>query len=292
MSIAKLLVPRLTVLALALSIASAPVAASAQAAGGAAPGSARTWVQSTWKTDKVLRVCGDPDNLPFSNDKQEGFENKIAAVLAQEMGDSLAYLWWPHRRGFVRNTLSAVGCDVLIGVPSGFDPVSATKPYYRSTYYIVTRQSRNLDITSLDDSLFRRLRVGVNEIGYDYTNTPPAQALAARKVQHLTGYSTFYNDDHRPSDIIDAVAKGDIDVALVWGPLAGYYASRAGVPLTLTALPDSDASSGIPFAFDVSMGVRRADRELKAALESAIERRRNDILKILEAYHVPMLRKP
>jgi mxaJ protein len=111
-------------------------------------------------------------------------------------------------------------------------------------------------------------------------------------VGHLTGYSTFYNDDHRPSDIIDAVAKGDIDVALVWGPLAGYYASRAAVPLTLTALPDSDASSGIPFAFDISIGVRRADRELKAALESAIERRRDDILKILEAYHVPMLRKP
>jgi quinoprotein dehydrogenase-associated probable ABC transporter substrate-binding protein len=292
MPIAKMLAPRLSLLALALATAFAPMAASAQATGGAAPGSARTWVQSTWKTDKVLRVCGDPDNLPFSNDKQEGFENKIAAVLAQEMGDSLAYLWWPHRRGFVRNTLSAVGCDVLIGVPSRFDAVSATKPYYRSTYYIVTRQNRNLVIASLDDSLFRRLRVGVNEIGYDYTNTPPAQALAARKVGHLTGYSTFYNDDHRPSDIIDAVAKGDIDVALVWGPLAGYYASRAAVPLTLTALPDSDATSGIPFAFDVSIGVRRADRELKAALESAIERRRDDILKILETYHVPMLRKP
>jgi quinoprotein dehydrogenase-associated probable ABC transporter substrate-binding protein len=238
----------------------------------------------------VLRVCADPDDLPFSNEQQEGFENKIAQLIAAELGDSLVNVWWPHRRGFVRNTLRGGLCDLIIGVPKGFDPVLTTKPYYRSTYYFVYRQSRNLGIRSLDDTVLRHLKIGVNLIGYDYTNTPPAHALSARGVVgNLVGFHTFYTQSaDRPNDIIDAVANGTVDVAIVWGPLAGYYAKRAPVPLTLVALPDSDAASGMPFAFDIAMAVRRSDKGFGARIDSLLERRHDEILAILLAYNVPM----
>jgi mxaJ protein len=240
----------------------------------------------------VLRVCADPDNLPFSNEKQEGFENKIATLLAGELGTSLQYTWWPQRRGFVRNTLRAKECDLLIGVPVGFDPVAATTPYYRSTYYLVTRRDRNLHLASLDDPQLRRLKIGVNVIGEDYTNTPPAHALGDRGIVVAQGYDTFYDNERRPEDIIDAVVTGDIDVAVVWGPLAGYFAKRAPVPLEMSALPDIDSRSGLPFAYDISLGVRRADKALKTQIESAVERRRGDIARILREYGVPVVATP
>ncbi len=129
-----------------------------------------------------LRICADPFDLPFSNDKGEGFENKIAGIVAQDLGLTVSNFWWPHRRGFIRNSLSAGLCDVVIGVPVGFDPVRTTKAYYRSTYYFVYRSDRNLHIRSLDDTILKHLKIGVNLIGYDYTNTPPAHALSSRGV--------------------------------------------------------------------------------------------------------------
>lgn len=246
------------------------------------------------ESEHVLRVCGDPDNLPFSNEKQEGFENRIAELIARDLGDSVHYLWWPHRRGFVRSTLRAGECDMLIGVPLGFDPVATTKPYYRSTYYIVTRADRSPRVTSLDDPALRKLKVGVNVIGYDYTNTPPAHALGARGIQ-VQGYSTFYGAGagSEPQDIIDAVAKKDIDVAVVWGPLAGYFAKRSSVPLTLVALPDSDAASatGYPFAYDIAIGVRRSDKLLRAQIDSILVRRHDDIARILTEFGIPTVAK-
>ena len=240
------------------------------------------------RANNVLRVCADPDNMPFSNARREGFENKIAELIAQEFGDSVRYTWWPQRRGFVRNPLRARHCDIVMGAPSGFDPVSTTKPYYRSTYYIVTRADRNLNIKSLDDPRLKKLKIGVNVIGEDYSNPPPAHALGARGVQVAKGYDTFYTLEKRPRDIIDAVAKGEIDVAIVWGPLAGYFAKKSPVPLTLSPLPDTDRS-GFPFAFDVAFGVRRQDKELKAQLEEVLERKRPEIERILRDYNVPML---
>ena len=243
------------------------------------------------RDDKVLRVCGDPDNLPFSNVKGEGFENKIAALIAREMGDTVKYTWWPQRRGFVRNTLRAKECDILIGAPKGFDPVLETKPYYRSTYYFVTRKDRNLRIASLDDPALKKLKIGVNIIGEDYTNTPPAHALGARGII-ARGYDTFYNAEHRPEDIVNAVAKGDIDVAIVWGPLAGYFAKRAATPLTLVPLPDSVDRTGFPFAFDIAMGMRRSDKAFKAQIDQILERTRPEIDRILEEYNVPRIAQP
>jgi len=239
-----------------------------------------------------LRVCADPGDLPFSNEKGEGFENKIAAIIAKDLGDSLSFDWWPNRRGFVGHTLGMRHCDLIVAAPKGFDLVIETNPYYRSTYYIVTRRDRNIKLTSLDDPLIKTLRIGVNQIGDNYANTPPAHALSARgAVSNVTGFSTFYDEERhvRPSDIIDAVSKGTIDVALAWGPIAGYYAKHSSVPLNLVPLPDTDRVTGFPFAYDVSLGVRRGDNSFRDLLNQVLERRKADIDSVLRDYGVPTL---
>lgn len=248
--------------------------------------------QRMWKEGQVLRVCADPENLPFSNRKGEGFDNRIAAMLAQELGDTVAYVWWPQRRGFVRNTLRARECDVLLGVPAGFDPVLETKPYYRSSYSLVYPSALAPALTSLDDPRLRQLRIGVNLIGEDYTHTPPVHALLKRRISsNVTGFSTFYGEEHHPGEIIDSLASGSIDVAVVWGPLAGYFAKRSPVPLTVVPLPD-DSTSGLQFAFDIGVGVRRADKELRSRLDTILDRRRPDIERILREYNVPTVTRP
>lgn len=245
-------------------------------------------ITQAWKDFKELRVCGDPENMPFSDQQKQGFENRIADILAGALGDSVVYTWWPHRRGFLRNTLSASECDVVMGVPTAYDPVLTTKPYYRSTYYIVTRADRHLGITSLDDPRLKTLSIGVGLIGEDYTNTPPAEALSQHGInQHVKGFSMFYDTENHPQDIINAVADGQIDVALVWGPVAGYFAKESKAPLTLVALPDTDAASGLPFAYDVGIGVRHSDQELKTVLDSLLVAKHDTIQRVLREYNVP-----
>ncbi|MBK5187503.1 MAG: substrate-binding domain-containing protein [Gemmatimonadaceae bacterium] len=263
-------------------------AAGQAAAQGAAEPTILLSPDSMWKQKHNLRVCADPQNLPFSNREREGFDNKIADVIAHELGDSVSYAWWPSRRGYVRNTLSAGTCDLVIGVPAGFDLVATSKPYYRSTYYIVTRTDRKLDITSLDDPRLKTLIVGVNLIGEDYTNTPPAHALTARGVvgNNVRGFTGFIDAEHPPGEIIDSLAKGKIDVALVWGPIAGYFAKMSGVPMTLTPLPDFD-SPDLPFAYGVTIGTRRSDRELRTLVDDILVRKKPEIDKILMEYNVP-----
>jgi mxaJ protein len=239
-----------------------------------------------------LRVCADPYDMPFSNDHEEGFENKIAELVAQDLHARVINYWWPSRRGVLRNSILGGFCDVMIQAPVGLDPVATTKPYYRSTYYLVYRAGRGLQLRSLDDTILKHLKIGVNMIGYDYTNTPPAHALGARGIVGLVGFGNFLNPDPKadhPEDIINAVAKDSIDVAIVWGPLAGYWAKRASTALTMVPLPDSDAVSGMPFAFDMAMAVRHRDKELKAELDSVIDRRHGDIVRVLEEYNVPMI---
>ena len=241
-----------------------------------------------------LRVCVDPYDMPFSNNQEEGFENKIAHLVAQDLNATVINYWWPSRRGVLRNSILGGFCDVMMQAPVGLDPVATTKPYYRSTYYFVYRADRGLKIRSLDDTVLKHLKIGVNLIGYDQTNTPPAHALGPRGIFGLVGFGNFLNPDPKadhPEDIINAVAKDSIDVAIVWGPKAGYFAKRAAVPLTLVALPDSDPVSGMPFAFDMAMAVRHRDKELKATLDSVIDRRRADIIAILQQYNVPMIER-
>ena len=239
----------------------------------------------------TLRVCADPNNLPFSNRAGEGFENALATLVAGELGKTVAYTWFPQRRGFVRNTLASGRCDVIMGVPAHYELAATTTPYYRSSYVFVTRVDRGLDIDSFDDPRLARLRIGVHTIGDDYANVPPAQALAARGiVGNIRGYSIYgdYSRPDPPRDLVDAVARGEVDVAIAWGPLAGYFATREQTPLAVRiARPTGLATA--PMTFAIAMGVRRGDDELRATLDGVIARRHGDIDQLLRRYGVPLV---
>jgi len=247
-------------------------------------------VRGTASPARELRVCADPNNLPFSNNKGEGFENKIAELLARDMGAKVRYTWWAQRRGFIRNTLNASECDVVIGVPASFDLTAVTNPYYRSSYVFVTRRDRGIHLRSYDDPVLRTLRIGVQLVGDDGANTPPVHALGARGIRgNLKGYLVYgdYREPHPPSRIIDGVANGEVDVAIVWGPLAGYFAARQRVPLEITPVTPQVDLPFMPQVFDIAMGVRRADKSLRDTLDALIERDRKQIESILDSYDVP-----
>jgi len=238
----------------------------------------------------VLRVCADPNNLPFSNERREGFENRLAELIAREMGLTVEYTWWAQRRGFARNTLRAGECDVILGVPASYELALTTRPYYRSTYVFVYRRDRGLDIRSLDDPALRKLRIGVHIIGDDYANTPPAHALAKRQiVSNVVGFRIYgdYSKENPPAEIIDAVARGQIDVAVAWGPLAGYFAGRQRVPLAVVPVEPRVDLPFLPMVYDISLGVRRGEDDFKAQLEEVLERRREEIGALLDEYGVP-----
>lgn len=235
----------------------------------------------------ALRVCADPNNMPFSNRALDGFENKIATVLADELHEKVVYTWWAQRRGFLRHTVRAGRCDVVIGITPDAGPIATTAPYYRSTYVFVTRGT---PVTSFDDPRLRSERVGIHVIGADYNGLPPAVALAKRHiVRNVVGYSIYgnYSDESPPSKLIDAVAKGTVDVAISWGPLAGYYARRESVPLTVSPVVQADAVPGIPFVYDIAVGVNKDSTALKQRLDHALIVRKKDIQRILKRYGVP-----
>jgi mxaJ protein len=239
---------------------------------------------------EALRVCADPNNLPFSNSAGQGFENRIVQLVAAELDADVSYTWWAQRRGNVRETLKAGRCDVIPGVGAGLEMLATTRPYYNSTYVAVSRGDRNLAIRSFDDPRLRNLRIGVQLVGDDFSNTPPAHALARRGlIGNVRGYM-IYGDYGRAAPqaaIMRAVASGEVDVAFVWGPVAGFFARRSPVPLTLTPLPPTDERSDQPMAFAVAMGIRRREPELRARLEQALERRAPEIRRLLAAYSVP-----
>lgn len=247
----------------------------------------------TTAATQPLRVCSDPNNLPFSNRQQQGFENRIADLLARDLGVTIDYTWWAQRRGFLRNTLMAGLCDVVIGLPHDAAMADTTRPYYRSTYVFVTRKARGLHIRSFDDPSLRQLRIGVQVIGDDGANSPPAHALSRRGiVGNVIGYSVYgdYAVNSPPSRIVTAVATGEVDVAAVWGPLAGYFAARQREPLEVVAVsPRIDG--GLAQTFALSMAVRRNDTARLAVLNAFLQRRRAQIDRILEAYHVPRVRE-
>ena len=232
----------------------------------------------------ALRVCGDPDNLPFSNERLEGFENRIAAVVAAELGATPVYAWWPHQRGLVRNTIDAGTCDVIFGVPEGLDFVLWTKPYYRSSYVMAYRNDRGYDFRSLDAPALHELRIGV------HVNTPPEESLARRGLlDNVSTYSLFFDprgDRDRPRKLLDDLVAGAVDVAVAWGPLAGYAATTSDAPIELVPLEDEP---GVPLSFAISMGVAKGNDELKGRLEAAIDRRQAEILAILGEYGVPLV---
>jgi mxaJ protein len=241
----------------------------------------------------IIRVCADPDNMPLSNQKGEGFEQKIAELVAKEWNAKIEYAWWPVRRGFFARALNGRYCDISIQAPAEFDMAGVTKPYFRSGYVFVTRNDSRLDIKSLADPRLKKLRIGVNILNSDAENTPPAMALSQYGVVgNLTGYPTFYTDSIRPEDIVTAVAKKDIDVAIVWGPIAGYFASKSSVPLKLQPLAERDSLTDFPFRFSIGMGVRRRDRALRDSLQTVLDRTGPEILAILKQYRIPLFPIP
>jgi mxaJ protein len=238
-----------------------------------------------------LRVCADPNNLPFSNQQGDGFENKIATLVARELRRPLEYFWLPQRRGFLRNSLNAQRCDVVIGVPAQYGLLQPTKSYYRSSYAFVSRRDRHLRVDSFDTPSLKMLTIGIQVTGDDYNNPPAAQALASRHiVQNVRGFS-IYGDYSRPDPqraIIDAIADGQVDIAIVWGPLAGYYARRESMPIEVRPIAGTSDDAASRFTFDIAMGVRRDDMALKAALDAVITHRGDAIRQILRAYGVPL----
>jgi mxaJ protein len=262
-------------LGLAALLAAAP--ASAQRPGPLQPG--------------VLRVCADADNLPFSNQKGEGYENKIAELIANSWSSKLEYVWWPIRRGYFR-MLNGTYCDVAIESPAGLDMAGSTKPYYRSGYMFLTRKGSGLeDINSLADPRLKKLRIGVNlYVSSDGEHSPPEMALNQYGVVgNLKGYNTSYDENIRPEDIINGVAKKDVDLAIVWGPMAGYFVKTSSVPLVLTPIAvDVDSASGYPMRYNIGMAVRRQDRSFRDSLQTLIDRKAPEIQAILKQYGVPI----
>jgi mxaJ protein len=242
--------------------------------------------------DRQLRVCADPDNLPFSHADGTGFENRIAELLAAELKAALSYEWLPQRRGFVRKTLGAGLCDLIVGVPEGFDPVRTTRPYYRSTFVFAYRADRGHDYVRFDDPQLARARIGVQLIGNDLAASPPGHALAQRGlVDNVVGF-LVYGDKPQAQRMIDALGRGDIDVAILWGPQAVYFAREQRLPIAVVPAHAPAELTQVPFEYSIAMGVRKGDVELQNALDVILEKRRGDIDAILRDYGVPRTDAP
>jgi mxaJ protein len=237
-----------------------------------------------------LRVCADGNNLPFSNTRQQGFENALARMVARDLGREVEFLWLPQQERHIRQAMAALHCDLTMGtiVPSEF--MVLTVPYYRSSYVFVSRRDRHLGMSSLGDPRLAKYRIGAHLIGGADTAVPPAQELARRGlVRNIVGYSIFGHPtwDNPSSELITAVERGDVDMAVAWGPMAGYFAKKSPVPLQITPICSRDA--GTTVAFDIAMGVRRGDDLLRTEVNQSILRRQKDIDTLLASYGVPLL---
>jgi quinoprotein dehydrogenase-associated probable ABC transporter substrate-binding protein len=238
---------------------------------------------------KTLRVCADPNNLPYSNQQQQGFENALAKLLAGDMGATLQYVWEPQRSKFFRKTLNAGVCDVVMEVPPGLENVAASEPYYRSTYVFVTRKDKNLDVRSIQDPRLKQLRIGVHIVGDDLV--PPARALIDEgMVRNLIGFSIFgrLSSVDPPAMLIHAVEDNKVDVAAAWGPLAGYFAKESPVSLRVEPICTDKPNRFAPMVFSIAMGVREGDAAILARLNDFIHRRKPDIDRLLSSYGVPL----
>lgn len=238
-----------------------------------------------------LRVCADPDNLPFSNQAGEGLENRLAELLAKKWDSKLEYIWWAAPRGQMR-MLNGNYCDVMMQAPTEFDMAGVTGPYYRTSYVIVQRRDASHHITDLDDPALKGMKIGVHLFAADGENTPPAMALSAHGVVGLVGFSTTYAGGHdRPEDIVKAVADGTVDVAIVWGPIAGYHARKLGLDLVMTPV-ENDTLSRMQFAFSMGMATRRRERAMRDSLQAFIVANRAEIQNILAEFGIPTLPLP
>jgi mxaJ protein len=242
---------------------------------------------------RTITACADPNNLPFSNKAGQGFENKLSELIAADLHARLQYVWWAQRRGYVRNTLGEAKCDFWPGIASNVEMVATTRPYYRSTYMFVTRADSPLKGLTLGDPRLKSLKIGVQMVGNDASNTPPAHALASRGViDNVRGYMLYgdYRRSNPPAAIIEAVERHEVDVALVWGPLASFFAARSPAPLRLEPVTPWFADQQWPMQFDVSVGVQKDNQKLLKEIDHILVRRRGDIERLLTSYRVPVVR--
>ena len=234
---------------------------------------------------KVLRVCADPRNMPFSNEKGEGFENKLAELFAEKLNKKLDYMFFPQATGFVRVTLGAHRCDVIMGFPQGDDLVQGTNPYYRTAYALIAKQGSGLeDITTLEDARLKGKHIGV------VAGTPPATNMSAAGLMATARPYPLMIDtrvDSSAESMIKDLTGGEIDAGVLWGPMAGYYAKKANPPLHVTLLVKE--ASGPRLVYRIGMGVRAADQNWKRLLNRLIQENQGAINKILIDYGVPLL---
>ncbi len=233
----------------------------------------------------VFRACGDPRNLPFSNEKGEGFENKLAELLAAKLGKKLSYVYYPQATGFVRMTLGSFRCDVIMGFPQGDDQAQLTIPYYRTTYALITKQGSGLeDVTTIGDPRLKDKRIGI------VARTPPSTVMAMNGLlARAKSYPLFIDTraDSSAQAMLDDLARGDIDCGILWGPMAGYYAARANPPLVVVPLVKETV--GAPMTFRIGMAVRPSDQEWKRTLNRLIQENQAEINKLLISYNIPIL---
>ncbi len=234
---------------------------------------------------KVLRVCADPRNLPFSNEKGEGFENKLAELLAAKLQKKIDYMYFPQATGFVRMTLGAHRCDVIMGFPQGDDLVQGTNPYYRTAYALISKPGSGLEeITTLKDARLKGKHIGI------VAGTPPATNMAVNGLMaNAKPYPLMIDTrvDSSAEAMINDLNKGEIDAAILWGPMAGFYAKKSSPPLHVTPLVQE--KSGPQLVYRIGMGVRRADQNWKRLLNRLIQENQGEINRILLDYGVPLL---
>jgi quinoprotein dehydrogenase-associated probable ABC transporter substrate-binding protein len=233
----------------------------------------------------VFRACGDPRNLPFSNDKGEGFENKLAELFAAKLGKKLSYTYFPQATGFVRMTLGAYRCDIIMGFPQGDDQAQLTIPYYRTTYALVVKSGSGLeDVTTIGDPKLKDKRIGV------VARTPPSTNMAINGLlARAKSYPLFIDTraDSSAQAMMDDLAHGEIDCGILWGPMAGYYAGQANPPLTV--VPLTKETTGPQMTYRIGMAVRPADQEWKRTLNRLIMENQAEINKLLISYRIPIL---
>jgi mxaJ protein len=233
---------------------------------------------------RALRICADPANLPYSSEDERGFENRIAALIARDLGVDLRYYWLPQWRGYARKTLQQQHCDVIPGVPAAADDVLATDAYYRGTYAFVYSPKRFPDLVSLDDARLRTLRIGLQIVGIDATATPPALALARRGiVDNVIGFPVM-GETPSAARIVDALADGALDVGIVWSPQPGYFIAERHAALDV--VPIRGGPRDPAFDFPIAMGVRRDDAALQQAINASIARLKSQIDAVLREYAV------
>jgi quinoprotein dehydrogenase-associated probable ABC transporter substrate-binding protein len=234
---------------------------------------------------KVLRVCADPHNMPFSTEQGEGFENKLAELFANKLGKGLAYAWYPQATGFIRNTLASHRCDVVMGAPQGDDLVQVTNPYYRTAYALVFKRGQGLDgVDTLEDPRLKGKRIGI------VAGTPPANNMTVAGLMAKAKPYPLVVDtrvDSSAAAMMRDLEAGEIDAAVLWGPMAGYYARQASSAMTVVPLVKE--TTGPRLVYRIAMGVRFADQDWKRLLNRLIVENQPAINKVLLSFGVPLL---